>query len=363
MHTPNIPVTLSMQRIGDVLRKARTNLRLSYRQVSAISGVSAASIQRIEIGLGEHSVRKLFRLCVALGVPIADLIAYALVSAAPMPESNMADDPDVQAAIAWARHFNGIPPRESLETLREMGTYMYRLLSETLCGARPTVGLIGRLTPSGKCNARLESLQIELDGFSNSERLATLETLFRAPVAKLKSLGLLTPEIMQELLSQPSLALSFKSAMPEAVENVLFPVAGAGPAQVARPLPESSSQRGWQDLNKSSTQVLTDVVSKDNIRAMQDQMQKLRGRLTRATTARGQKAALAKWLGVSLSSVSTWLAGRKEPSGKTTLRLLQWVEQHERQQNTLGSATNTTKGKTQVRRSSHEKQTQVRKNG
>jgi transcriptional regulator with XRE-family HTH domain len=79
--------------------------------------------------------------------------------------------------------------------------------------------------------------------------------------------------------------------------------------------------------------LLTDVVSKDNIRAMQDQMQKLRGRLTRATAARGQKAALAKWLGVSLSSVSTWLAGRKEPSGKTTLRLLHWVEQQERQQN------------------------------
>jgi DNA-binding transcriptional regulator YiaG len=81
-----------------------------------------------------------------------------------------------------------------------------------------------------------------------------------------------------------------------------------------------------------SNQLLTDVVLKDNMRVMQDEMRKLRARLTKATAARNQKAALAKWLGVSLSSVSTWLAGRKEPSGETTLRLLQWVEHWEAQQ-------------------------------
>lgn len=80
-------------------------------------------------------------------------------------------------------------------------------------------------------------------------------------------------------------------------------------------------------------QVLTDVVPKDNIDAMQEQMQRLRDRLRRATEVRGQKAALARWLGVSMSSVSTWLAGAKKPSGETTLRLLQWVEQQERQKN------------------------------
>ena len=87
------------------------------------------------------------------------------------------------------------------------------------------------------------------------------------------------------------------------------------------------------DADYDAKRVLTDVVPKDNIRAMQDEMQKLIARLIKATAARNQKAAMAKWLGVSLSSVSNWLAGRKEPSGKTTLRLLQWVEQQERQQN------------------------------
>ena len=83
------------------------------------------------------------------------------------------------------------------------------------------------------------------------------------------------------------------------------------------------------DLNQQESvkHVLTDIVCQDNINPMQDQMQKLRDRLTMATAIRGQKAALSKWLGVSMSSVSTWLAGTKEPSGETTLRLLQWVEQ------------------------------------
>lgn len=46
---------------------------------------------------------------------------------------------------------------------------------------------------------------------------------------------------------------------------------------------------------------------------------------------RGKKAALARKLGVPAARVSEWLSGKKEPGGETTLRLLQWVEQQERQ--------------------------------
>jgi transcriptional regulator with XRE-family HTH domain len=105
-----------------------------------------------------------------------------------------------------------------------------------------------------------------------------------------------------------------------------------------------------------SKEVLTDVVANDNIGAMQDQMQRLRYRLTKATAARGQKAALAKCLGVSLSSLWTWLSGKREPGGETTLRLLQWVEQQERQQNkSPGSATTPPEPKTQSKASNEKK--------
>jgi DNA-binding transcriptional regulator YiaG len=64
-----------------------------------------------------------------------------------------------------------------------------------------------------------------------------------------------------------------------------------------------------------------------------------------------KKGDLARKLDVPLPRLSEWLSGRVIPSGETTLRLLHWVEQQERQPNTLGSASNTTKGKTQVRSS------------
>ena len=109
------------------------------------------------------------------------------------------------------------------------------------------------------------------------------------------------------------------------------------------------------DADYDAKKILTDVVLTDNIAAMQDQMLKLRARLIKATVRRGQKAALAKWLKVPTSSISPWLAGRKQPSGDTTLRLLQWVEQQERQQNqSPGSATTPPGRKTRLRKSSNE---------
>ena len=41
---------LSLPKIGRVIKKARENLRMSYRDLSKVSGVSPAQIRRIEIG-------------------------------------------------------------------------------------------------------------------------------------------------------------------------------------------------------------------------------------------------------------------------------------------------------------------------
>jgi predicted transcriptional regulator len=74
-----------------------------------------------------------------------------------------------------------------------------------------------------------------------------------------------------------------------------------------------------------------------------------------------KKTELADFLGAPMASVSRWLSGKREPGRNTTLKMLRWVERQERQQNTLRTGTNSTKGKTQVRKSAHEKQTQVLK--
>jgi transcriptional regulator with XRE-family HTH domain len=54
-------------------------------------------------------------------------------------------------------------------------------------------------------------------------------------------------------------------------------------------------------------------------------------RLEKATQEHGKKSELANFLGVELVSVSKWLSGAREPGGETTLKMLTWVEQQERQ--------------------------------
>ena len=106
---------------------------------------------------------------------------------------------------------------------------------------------------------------------------------------------------------------------------------------------------------------LPTVTLERNVSSMTE-MQDVIARLRKITMQRGKKAELSIHLGVAKARVSEWLRKEKSvsPSGETTLKMLRWVEQQERQQNTLGSGINTAKGKTQACKSSNEKQTQVR---
>jgi transcriptional regulator with XRE-family HTH domain len=72
-------------------------------------------------------------------------------------------------------------------------------------------------------------------------------------------------------------------------------------------------------------------------------------RLREATAERGMKVKLAGWMKVHPQSITDWITGRKEPSGETTLRLLQWVEQEERKQKSPGSAVTPSGPKTRLK--------------
>ena len=107
---------------------------------------------------------------------------------------------------------------------------------------------------------------------------------------------------------------------------------------VARSLREFVDVHGKRKL-------LTNITYSGNLSSVKSTMANLLDRLNKATSQRGTKSKLAKVMGVPLANISQWLSGAREPGGETTLRLLHWVEQQERQPNTLGSATNTAKGK------------------
>ncbi len=91
--------------------------------------------------------------------------------------------------------------------------------------------------------------------------------------------------------------------------------------------------------------LLTETAISEKLPAVKSQLRNLLARLNLLTSELGKKTELAEFLGAPLASVSRWLSGEREPGGETTLQMLRWVQEQERKQNTLGSATNTTKGK------------------
>jgi transcriptional regulator with XRE-family HTH domain len=76
--------------------------------------------------------------------------------------------------------------------------------------------------------------------------------------------------------------------------------------------------------------ILPHVTVSGNVQTVKAKLPSLRRRLNQATTERGMKSELAKFMGVPLPNVSQWLSGEREPGGETTLQLLHWVEQQER---------------------------------
>jgi len=109
---------------------------------------------------------------------------------------------------------------------------------------------------------------------------------------------------------------------------------------------QSATAPEKQPLTQHSANAITAPV--------QSAMHNLRDRLNRATRRHGMKSALARFLGVPQPCVSDWLSGKREPGGETTLRLLRWVEQQERQQQSAGDDEHTASAKTQKRKTTDE---------
>lgn len=93
-----------------------------------------------------------------------------------------------------------------------------------------------------------------------------------------------------------------------------------------------SANRNASADGGQQTSLLTRHSQESKTTGVQPIISELVGRIRKATQARGSKTKLAKWLGTSPQSVTDWLAGRKEPSGETTLRLLAWVTAEEAKQ-------------------------------
>ncbi len=113
------------------------------------------------------------------------------------------------------------------------------------------------------------------------------------------------------------------------------------------------------DVDEAVESVLPKLYARINTLLVPPTLQKLLERLNTATKSHGKKSELATFLGVALPTVSVWLSGKQEPSGGTTLRLLEWVQAEEaKQQKGPAGATTPTEPRTRTRKPSDETKSQ-----
>jgi transcriptional regulator with XRE-family HTH domain len=96
-----------------------------------------------------------------------------------------------------------------------------------------------------------------------------------------------------------------------------------------------------------------------------ENLKALLARVKRATTLRGKKSELARFLGVSRQRITNWLSLDCAPNGEVTLLMLDWVTAEEEKQNKSapGSASNTARSKTRSTQSDYEKRKTSPKRG
>ncbi|MBI5384449.1 MAG: helix-turn-helix transcriptional regulator [Verrucomicrobia bacterium] len=130
-------------------------------------------------------------------------------------------------------------------------------------------------------------------------------------------------EWLRVLVRDPNVPLGTMQTQIASADHFLADTVSA-PAQAASGKRDKAENIGENNLKEKS-------LKSTKLRVTPD-LASLLERLNQATAARGQKMALAQTLGVPPARVSEWLSGKKEPGGAVTLRLLDWVEEWERQQ-------------------------------
>ena len=193
-------LTPDLVSVGRKLKSAREELRLSYREVAALSGVSPSHILRIESGEFDYSVDKFCQLASALGLSPAVLL-----------ESNWhcSDGMKISPAeiVALVAATIGIPADPQLPDddakliiLRKSLALMARLVVLLVFSAdRESYLRSVKFSVPEVRDAFTAVLPVLAASTHTAERFAFLEAMEENPSAKLRSLGLISATVMKAL--------------------------------------------------------------------------------------------------------------------------------------------------------------------
>jgi transcriptional regulator with XRE-family HTH domain len=201
-----VPDELDSRRLrvlGHILRRARENLRFSYRELAARCGVSASHLLRMESGEFDFSVTKLMRVIEPLGLSPGVMLDTAMFQRT--ARVDISDEAIIQPVERALRAVKIAVAGTFQEQCEEAG-YLVRVLVEVAASliesSHPAQFARYILHP---CEAVRE--QIERFGasraemvVSNKERAAALASLFGNPFDTLKRWGLLDTELLAAYL-------------------------------------------------------------------------------------------------------------------------------------------------------------------
>lgn len=196
---PNNLAAERLKLIGKIIRKARENLRYSYRELAELSGVSASQLLRIESGEFEFSVTKFMQVAEALGLSVGMILDTAMFRSGARMKSYSSK------ALRTFVAKKGLSAEESENQLLMVSGFVDGL-------AEVAATLILSSNPEAMCfyfdhpfPALVEALQSFAHtrvafGPSHHERVAALKALSEDPVGKLTQWGVLNEALMDKFL-------------------------------------------------------------------------------------------------------------------------------------------------------------------
>jgi transcriptional regulator with XRE-family HTH domain len=303
--------------LGERLRWIRRQYRLTLEAMARRLGITRSYLSKLETGSSDNPSQPLMSMiCQTYGVS-----REWLVNGRGQPFE--AEYLNRAAEVGKVADWRGIPPALTIEErAKELGHFIACLM---MAGGHASPGFLAKTLLHLLANSlALAAVTIEAARIV-AEQLEFCLRTNPTPVAPVPE-----PRALERVLAEGTIA---RNTYDHLVEEAL-----------------GSVEVGWVEKR-----LLTNVSEYVKYYGVKREMANLLARLHSASKERGMKSALAAYLKVPLASVSQWLSGDREPGGETTLRLLHWVEQQERQPNTPGSATNTAKGKVTRQKAVYEK--------
>ena len=311
--------------VAESFKTARLGMRLSIRELAKMTGVSPSHLLRIESSEYDFTITKFIRICEALGLPVGIILESALFKTRDleMAQQNVWDDPDLA------------PISESTTLPDDRGsTATDRLGALVLALSEAVIAMVMSSNPAGLARSfetlfpevkpRLQALAERIDIWATiEERIYTVKAIQSRPFSRLRAMGVLDIELI-DLYAIRSPGWVYEE-LPRLHLRWLKYLLG----KEERPVLSPTESEAETSQNKKD---LTDITPQGNTPDVHNPLGQLLRRLAHATREHGKKAALAKHLNLTMPRISEWLSGVKEPGGKNTLRLLEWVTAEEANQ-------------------------------